>query len=110
MSTNPAYKELAYRKAILRHTINFLMSDVVGANGIPPKQSIVCEDVFDSDRDVDQDSILDFVEQLQEVEAEIKVEMSKFEFRKKDEQSQLAARLKTSRKGKRARGPKAPGK
>ena len=106
MSTNPAYKELAYRKAILRHTINFLMNDVIGASGTPPKHTIISEDVFEADRKVDQDTVLAFVEQLQEVEAETKVEMAKFEFRKNDEQSKLGARLKAGRKKARTRQSK----
>ena len=107
MSTNPAYKELAYRRAVLRHTINFLMTEVVGVNGTPPKQTIICEDVFETDREVDQDHVMDFIEQLQEVEADVKLDMGKFQFKREDEQSKLAARLKPSRKGSRTRKAKA---
>ncbi len=105
MSTNPAYKELAYRRSILRFMINFMMTDVVGASGAAPKRTIICEDVFDCDKEIGQDTILDFVEELQEIEADLKVELGKFEFRKKDEQSKLAARLKTG--GKKTRSRKA---
>lgn len=102
MSTNAAYKELAYRKALLRHTISLLMNRAVGSNGNPPVDTIICEDVFEVDKEVDQDHILDFIEELQLEEAQVRLEMSQFAFGKKDDQSKLTARRKAGRKGTRA--------
>jgi hypothetical protein len=86
--TNPAYAYLAYRKAILKHTINYLLSDVVGANGYAPKTTLVCDDVFREDSDVPPEEVLTFVEQLQQEEADLQLEMNKFDFRKPDAQPQ----------------------
>ena len=107
MSTNAVYKELAYRKAILRWNINCLMNNVVGASGSPPKETIICEDVFEVDREVDQDHVMDFIEELQLEEAQVRLEMSQFAFGKKDDQSKLTTRRKAVRNGSRARKAKA---
>ena len=107
MKTNEAYAHLAYRRAILRHTINFLMTDAIGGSGIPPKNTIICEDVFFDDREVSPEVVLSFVEELQQEEADIRLEISKFKFRREDEQSKRPARLQKSRKGSRASKAKA---
>lgn len=110
MSTNAAYKELAYRKALLRYTVNLLMTNVVGVNGSPPKETIICEDVFEVDREVDQDHVLGFTEELQLEESQVRLEMSQFGFGKKDDQSKLTTRRKTGNSRKRPKARKAKAK
>lgn len=87
MRTNPAYLHLARRKTILRHMVNYMMGDLVGANGDEPKETLICEEVFQVDAVVPTDDILGFVEEMQEKEAVVQLEMNKFQFtRDTDEQ------------------------
>jgi predicted mannosyl-3-phosphoglycerate phosphatase (HAD superfamily) len=85
MKTNDAYAYLAYRKAIIQYTINHLMIDVLGVNGTEPKQKIFSDQVFRSDSEVPHDEIQQYVEELQEREAQLNLEMGKFEFKKVDD-------------------------
>lgn len=85
MRTNPAYAALAYQKAVLKYTINFLMENVVAAHGGDPREVIVCEDVFREDSEVPIDNVLSFIENLQEQQADIQLQINKFEFRQRDD-------------------------
>ena len=89
MATNPAYKHLAYRRAILRHMANLILDRFVGAGGREPTQTIICEDVFYEDREIPTVDILEYVEELQEQEQSLKLEMNRFEFRRRDDNEQL---------------------
>lgn len=105
--TNPAYAYLAYRRAIMLATINHLRETYTTINGTDPKGTIVCEEVFQADAEVPNDEILQFIEELQEREAHLKLEMNKFEFIKKDDgedQEQKAAPSGGSRKKKTGKG------
>ena len=82
--TNPAYAYLAYRRAVLRHTINWLRSEYVGQDGVSPKDKILCEDVFREDSEIPPEEIYQFVEELQEQEAQVQLEINRFDFVKKD--------------------------
>lgn len=86
--TNPAYAYLAYRKAVLDHLVFLLHRDYVGLDGLDPKNSILSEDVFNCDAQVPIDEILQFVEEMQKESMQIQFELSRFEFRRKDENEQ----------------------
>jgi hypothetical protein len=86
--TNPAYAELAYRRAILRHLVNHMLTRFVGRTGQPPAELIICDEVFREDSEVPNESIVAFVEELQEREASTALELGKFEFRRRDGEQQ----------------------
>lgn len=100
MSTNPAYKELAYRKALLQHTIHLLVKSAVGTNGSPPTDVVVCSDVLsDEERVIDPDHIMWFIQELELEKAQVALEMGRFGFvERKDGQGKLTTRRKTSRR------------
>jgi len=81
--TPPAYTALAYRKAILTHTIQGLLRDYVGVGGVPGSATIICDDVFACDAEVSADAVYSFVEALQAQELELGAELKKFDFLKK---------------------------
>jgi len=101
LKTNPAYAYLAYRRAIIRDTINFLVSTYVGGGGIDPKRSLVCEEVFACDAEVPSDYIGEYVEELREKEAQVVLEMNKFDFVEKTKDEPKA---KKSAGGSKAKG------
>ena len=78
--TNPAYAHLAYRKAILQHTINYLMDDYVGRDGESPKGTIFCDEVFKEDSEIPSEDIYEIVEDLRIEVANVELELSMFEF------------------------------
>jgi len=85
LKTNPAYAYLAYRKAILKSTINWLTSEYVGFDGVSPKGSLICEEVFRDDSEIPPEDIYSFVEELQEEESRLQLELNKFDFVRKDD-------------------------
>jgi len=78
--TNPAYAFLAYRRAILEHTINHLLEDAIGVEGDAPMVQLVSPLVFREDERVPKDDIVAFVQELEEQLAEVKTQMGKFMF------------------------------
>jgi hypothetical protein len=106
METNPAYKHLAYRGAILRYMANLILQKYVGADGSTPSEIITCEHVFFHEREVPPEEIMRFVEELQAQEAEVRLEMNKFEFRREDEGStgEPAPPKKSQSRGSKKRG------
>jgi hypothetical protein len=82
---NSAYKEyarLAYRRSVVaalrRHLEEFLPSEV------PAMRTLQCEEVLVNDRDVPDEAFLDYLDDLRVEEADIKAQMSQFEFRRRD--------------------------
>jgi hypothetical protein len=90
--TNPAYLHLARQRAILRHTANWLLREFVGLKG-DPKGTIICDEVFHVDREIPSETIMEFVEELQRKEQDVRLEMSKFDFRKQDEDAKNTKQL-----------------
>ena len=88
MRTNPAYAEIAYRRSILRHLVNHMLTRFVSRTGQPASEVIVCDEVFREDSEVPDTSIMAFIEELQETEALVALELGKFEFRRRDGEQQ----------------------
>jgi hypothetical protein len=84
MRTNPAYLELAYRKAITAELLDVLRSKYTPAYGDDPEKKVVCEDVFRDDSEVPQSAIEDFIGELEEREARLDLELNRFEFVKRE--------------------------
>jgi len=83
IKTNPAYANLAYRKAIIHNIIYRLKRDCVGDSALPPKDTIVAEDVYAVDAEVPIEEIALFIEELVDQKEALELEMAKFEFVKK---------------------------
>ena len=84
-STNPAYLELAYRRAIVRHVANFLINRFVGKTGQAPAEVIVSDEVFREDSEVPSQFVLAYAEELRDLEGVLALELGKFEFRRKED-------------------------
>ncbi len=98
MRTNPAYLELAYRKAITAELLDVLRSKYTPAYGDDPDKKVVCEDVFRDDSEVPQSAIEDFIGELEEREARLDLQLNKFEFVKREgeDASVTSKKAKTS--------------
>ena len=101
IKTNEAYAAIAYRRTILRDVITHLRRQYVGVDG-EPKAQLICEEVFQVDSIVPQEEVNRVVEELVDQEAELQLELSKFEFARKDEriQRQESPSKKARRKAK----------
>jgi hypothetical protein len=93
LKTNPAYAHIAYQKAMTKETIAFLETRYLGVDGSTPKPAF-CEDVFQSDAEIPQEEILHFVRRLQQQEADLGLELQKFEFTRRPENEQPAENAK----------------
>ena len=118
MRTNPAYTKLAYDKAIVAELLDVLRTYYTPAYGGEPSRKIVSEDVLRDDSEVPQDAIEDYIGELEQREAELELELNRFECVRRDEDAgtqkgnNKAAR-KTSSRGKRTtkrRSSKAQGR
>lgn len=88
--TNPAYAYLAYRRATLQHIINLLIRDYVAPNGQAANKQIYSDEVMRGDAEVPMPEIVRFIEELQQEDAELLLEMNKFDFRKIEEPKPVA--------------------
>lgn len=82
--TNPAYAELAYRKAIVGEVIQLLRNGYTAAYGDEPEKEIVSEDVFREDSTVPEGVVVDFIQDLERQEADLELELNRFEFVKRE--------------------------
>lgn len=107
IKTNEAYAAIAYRRTILRDVITHLRRQYIGVDG-EPKAQLICEEVFQVDSIVPQEEVNRVVEELVDQDAELQLELSKFEFTRKDERKQgqepatTKARRKAKKKGQQA--------
>lgn len=104
---NPAYAELAYRKAIVGEMIQLLRDKYTPAYGDEPEKTIVCEDVFRDESDVPQSAIEDYIGELTQQEANLELELNRFEFVKRegeDEPSVTPTKAKASKRQSKAKG------
>lgn len=83
--TNPAYAFLAYRRAIIQHVTNLLVRDYTAPMNSEPNKQIYSDDVMRGDEEVPMAEIVRYVEELQQEDADLVLEMNKFEFRKVEE-------------------------
>ena len=98
--TNPAYAELAYRKAIVGEIIQLLRTGYTAAFGDEPEKEIVSEDTFREDSAVPEVVVVDYIQDLERQEADLELELNRFEFVKREEEhaSVSKPKAKTSRK------------
>jgi hypothetical protein len=98
--TNPAYAELAYRKAIVGEVIQLLRTGYTSAYGDEPEKEIISEDTFREDSAVPEMVVVDFIQGLERQEADLELELNRFEFVKREEEHVAVTKpkAKTSRK------------
>lgn len=103
IKTNEAYAAIAYKRTILREMITHLRRQYLGVDG-EPKAQLICEEVFQVDSIVPQEEVNRVVEELVDEEAELQLQLGKFEFVRKDEhkarQGQEPSPKKARRKAK----------
>lgn len=100
MKTNPAYLELAYRKAIVGEVIQLLRAQYTPAYGDEPEKTVVCEDVFRDDSEVPQAYLEDFIADLTKQEADLDLELNRFEFvRRQEEHGSSVSSAKAAKGG-----------
>jgi hypothetical protein len=98
VKTNPAYASLAYRKSIIQWVSSNLKNRLLGVTG-EPTERLMCEDVLPVDAEVPAEELYDYIRGLAEEEAQLDLEMNKFEFtRKADGSKQRHRQGKSSRK------------
>ncbi len=83
---NPAYLEIACRKAIVHEMIDHLTSKYTTAmGGSSPARLIKSDDVFGSENAVSEESIIRYIQELQQEEEGLRLELLKFDFVRKDD-------------------------
>jgi hypothetical protein len=88
--TNPAFAHLAYRRSIVVALVDELRENYMALSGDEPKKSIICPDVLQEDATVPEDEYLNVIEEL-ELEAEnLRLELMKFQFTKKESNGLLS--------------------
>jgi hypothetical protein len=93
IQTNPAYAALAYRRTVLKHVVTSLRRDHIGLD-TEPKEVLICEDVFQVDAHVPIEEVGYVVEDLVEEIEELSLEMSKFEFSKREYVSKRLSKVR----------------
>lgn len=83
IKTNPQYAALAYRRTILHDVIMYLKRRYVGLDD-DPKDQLICEEVFHMDRVTPPDEIDSYVLELEAEEEQLRLELNKYEFSRKD--------------------------
>lgn len=79
LRTNPAYAHLAYQKAINTRVITFLRRTFIGDELTDPREILVCEEVFQQDQKVPQEEVMHFIQRLVEKNAQLDVELRRFQ-------------------------------
>lgn len=82
--TNPAYLELAYRKAIVGELITMLTNEYTKAYSEQARRKVAAEDVYKEDSEVPEEHIHEFITDLQQEEEHLRLELSKFDFVKRE--------------------------
>lgn len=83
LSLSEEYRNLAYKKALLNHLIQHVTATLC-AHGGTAEQVVICGDVPGDYKEVSQEAVQKMLDSLNMQEAEVRVELSKFEIRRKD--------------------------
>jgi hypothetical protein len=109
MSSSEEFAKLAKRKSVLDYVVRLLMDRAVEGD-TPAKDRIICEEVSYKEREVDQRTILDFKERLEQEAHELQLEMNQFTTTRKKHGQQPESHPEEARvkKGKGPRSSKPP--
>lgn len=107
--TNPAYAHLAYQKAITTRVITFLRRTFIGDELTDPRETLVCEEVFQQDQKVPQEEVMHFIQSLTEKSSELDLELRQFQLvspiqQKRHEQKRPQGSGKHQQKGNQGHG------
>jgi hypothetical protein len=118
---NRDYVRIAHRRAAMMELQRVLMDTYIPGDS-PAKKEVICDEVPFSDKEVTAEALIEVYELLERLQQEEKFEMSKFEFRRRDDRtaSEQPPKPPKARKdeerrpvkpGKKRReaGPRAPG-
>ncbi len=75
---NQSYIELAYEREIMRYLKKYLIERCLPEGGVPARESLVCDDLPFSIRDIPPDALLGVVQRLAQTERELDSEIEKF--------------------------------
>jgi len=81
MSTSD-YTRNAHRRTIWAALQRYLMDKYVDGD-TPARDTLVCEEVFFADKEVSQESLMEVIEDLQRREADERIQMTQYEFRRR---------------------------
>jgi hypothetical protein len=81
---NADFIRIAHRKAVWAELRRVLLERYV-AEDAPPKEQIICEEVPYKSKEVTNEAILECLDEIQQLELDEQMEMSKFEMRKRPE-------------------------
>jgi hypothetical protein len=93
--TNPAYAELAWRRAIVVQLMDDLRENYLALSSSVPKKTIICEDVFREDSVVPEHALSTIYEELEREAENLKLELGKFSFGKVKEAHGLLSSKET---------------
>lgn len=99
IKTNPQYAALAYRRTILHDVIMYLKRRYVGLDD-DPKDQLICEEVFHMDRVIPPDEVDSYVLELEAEEEQLRLELNKYEFSRKDNEPKQKWNGKAKAQGK----------
>lgn len=88
LRTNPAYAALAYEKTITRFLAVSLRRKFLGDELTGPKETLICEEVFPVDAKIPPEAIQQYIEQLNDREAQLDVQLRKFELTTRESNAQ----------------------
>ena len=109
MKTNPAYAELAYKKALLGEAIDHF-GRFTEALGLPARGEVHSEDLIRSDSKVPENVVNSFIVDLRQQRETVMLEMARFDFVKREsndqEQQQTQRKSPSKKKATRKRRPR----
>jgi hypothetical protein len=82
MSTD--YTRHAHRRTVLAELQRVLLQRFISKGGDEPKERLLCEEVFFADKEVTQEALMEIMEELQRREADERIQMTQYEFRRRD--------------------------
>lgn len=83
---NADFIRIAHRKAVWAELRRVLLERYI-AEDAPPKEQIICEDVPYRNKEVTNEALLECLDELQQLELDEQVEMSKFEMRRRTDRA-----------------------
>jgi hypothetical protein len=91
IKTNPAFAHIAYRRAIVVQLVQDLRDSYMTLSGTVPKKAIICDDVFREESTVPQEELADVMQELELEAANLKLELLKFTFTRKESDGLLSS-------------------
>lgn len=88
------YAQLAYKRTIISALRHFLGEHV--SSEMPASKELLCEEVLASDREVPEEAFLDVIEDMEKEEQILRVQMTQFEFVRKERKAEIQSETEVS--------------